>query len=207
MTAWKTYPILIYFLTKVKGFILKKLKTLQPLMKLYHKNKLKVLSKLKNWLLLLIKKIKKARFKLIIIKIFDKIKTMARSLFIKDKIKLYKTLKPCLCPAIQEIVSFTSDGLHHLLYDNNKRRPRSHDEQHYRAGIIPCLHEIVSSSTKATKEVKSESPLLIIWSLFYEVTPNNRKQIVRVDLMKKGNGSVKFLSTRRKKYIKKYDKN
>lgn len=142
--------------------------------------------------------------KLIIINILDKIMAMARSYFIQDKIEFYnKKLRPnlCDCPVIQETVSFTSEGLHHLFYDNNKRRPRSHNEQHYRAGLIPYLQEIVSKSTKTRKEIKSNNPLIVILSIFHEVIINHKKQVIEVDLIKRGNSGVKFLSARRKKYI------
>ena len=123
------------------------------------------------------------------------------SSFIAKQKKLYKTFQPCFCPAIQETVHFTSEGLHHLLY--KRRRPRSHNEQHYRAGLIPYLPVIITNATKTVKEIKSKNPLIIIWSLSYEVEINNRKQAVKVVLKKRGAGNAIFLSTMRKKYINK----
>jgi len=72
------------------------------------------------------------------------------SVFIENRKKMYKKLKPCLCPAIGEMVYFTSDGLHHLLY--YQRRPRNHNERHYRAGLIPHLTNVICNATKAKKE-------------------------------------------------------
>ncbi len=120
--------------------------------------------------------------------------------FIEKQKKSYKALQPCFCSAIQETVHFTSEGLHHLLY--RRRRPRSHNERHYRAGLIPCLTEVIINSTRAIKDIKSKTPLVTTWSLSHEVSINNRKQVVKVILTKKGaGGRIKFLSVMREKYI------
>lgn len=124
---------------------------------------------------------------------------MADSAFVKKQKKLYKKLKPCFCPALQEFVYFTSDGLNHLIY--NRRRPRKSDERHYRAALIPHLRDIIKNSTKAVKEIKSTTPLVITWHLLYEIKSGNRKQIAKVVLKKEGVGKVKFLSAMRKKFV------
>lgn len=126
---------------------------------------------------------------------------MASSDFIEKQKKLYKTLQPCFCPAIQETVHFTSEGLNHLLYC--RRRPRSHGEQHYRAGLIPYLTVVIIKSTKAIKEIKSKNPLITTWSLSHEISINHRRQILKVILIKQGVGKTKFISAMREKYIRK----
>ncbi|MCX6761193.1 MAG: hypothetical protein NTZ84_03790 [Candidatus Nealsonbacteria bacterium] len=130
--------------------------------------------------------------------VFDKIKAMPSSSFIENQKKVYKTLQSCFCPAIQETVHFTSEGLNHLLY--HRRRPRNHDERHYRAGLIPYLTVVINNSTRAVKEIKSENPLVVVWLLSHEININNKRQIVKVILSQKGAGKVKFLSAMRKKY-------
>ncbi len=131
-------------------------------------------------------------------KLYCEIIFVMSSTFIKKQIVLYKNLEPCYCPAIQDTVYFTSEGLNHLLY--YRRRPRGHSEKHYRAGLISHLVEVISSTTTAIKDIKSEKPLIITWNLQYEVDGNGGKQIVKVILKKEGAGKVKFLSTMRKKY-------
>lgn len=121
------------------------------------------------------------------------------SSFINDQKRVYKALHPCFCPAIEETVYFNSEGLNHLLYQ--RRRPRSPKERYYRAGLIPCLSLIVKESKKAIKEIQSKDPLIITWVLSHEVEINNKKQIVKVVLKKKGAGKTIFLSAMRKKYI------
>lgn len=120
------------------------------------------------------------------------------SAFLKKQIALYRSLKPCFCPAIQETVYFTSDGLHHLLY--NSRRPRNHSEKHYRAGLIPHLTDIISNATKAEQKIIQTNPKVIsIWNLKHEVQVNGEKKVVKVLLKKEGAGNVKFLSTMSRK--------
>lgn len=125
---------------------------------------------------------------------------MAKSEFIKRQIALYKKFTPCFCPAIQDTVYFTSDGLNHILY--HRRRPRKPEERHYRAGLIPYIIPVIQLSDNAIKSIKTNSPLIIIWVLSHEIVDRDRnKQIIKVVLVKEGAGKVKFLSVMRKKYI------
>lgn len=113
--------------------------------------------------------------------------------FIKKHKALYKSLKPCYCPALQENVYFTGEGINHILY--YRRRPRNHNERHYRMTLIPFLEEVIKNTNSATKEIKSTSPLCITWSLEYEVKINDIIQTVKVILKKQGAGKLIFLST------------
>ena len=121
--------------------------------------------------------------------------------FIKKQKKLYKSLKPCHCPALQEAVHFNATGLNHLLY--SRRRPRKLTEQHYRANLITYITEVITSATQAVKALKSQDPLIVTWSLQHEVRDsNNLKQVIKVILMKKGAGNIYFLSAMQKKNSK-----
>lgn len=115
--------------------------------------------------------------------------------FIKKQKELYKALKSAFCPALQETVYFTADGLNHLLY--NQRRPRSYSERHYRAILISYLKEVVKNATQAIKNIKSDNPLVVTWSL----THICRKEEVKVILKKYGSGRLIFLSAMSKRRI------
>lgn len=112
--------------------------------------------------------------------------------FVKRNIKKYKRLKPYYCPALQDTVHFTSTGLNHLLY--NRRRPRSYNERHYRAGLIPHLKSVIKNSNQAIKKIESNNPLVVTWELKHLCKVNRRNQIVKVILVKEGAGNIKFLS-------------
>lgn len=126
---------------------------------------------------------------------------MALSKFIKTQKKLYKSLKSCHCPALQETVHFTADGLNHLLY--YRRRPRKHNEKHYRAGLISHLKDVIENATKTVKTIELNNPLTTTWELNRLCKVNGDNHIVKVVLIKRGAGNVKFLSAMsRKKYKK-----
>src|ERR1700733_15341201 len=113
--------------------------------------------------------------------------------FIKKQKAFYKTLTPCYCQAIGETVRFTSDGLSHLLYKD--RRPRFHDERHYRLNLINHLTTIITQATTATKTVAQDDPNCSFWTLKQEVIDNNgERMMVKVVLRKNGAGNVHFLS-------------
>lgn len=114
------------------------------------------------------------------------------SIFIEKHKVLYKSLLPCYCLALEETVYFTAEGLNHILY--YKRRPRNHNEKHYRMGLIPYLEVVIKNATTATKDVKTIVPLCITWSLEHEVKINETIQIVKVILKKQGEGKLVFLS-------------
>lgn len=127
---------------------------------------------------------------------------MVASKFIQDQKKLYKSLKPIYCSVLQQTVYFNSTGLNHILY--NRRRPRNHNEQHYRAGLIPHISNVISKATQAVKVIKSENPLVITWSIEHIVKDTKgNKQSVKVILIKNGDGNLYFLSVMAKKETKK----
>lgn len=114
--------------------------------------------------------------------------------FIKKQKRLYKKLKPCYCPALGDVVYFTSDGWNHLIYC--RRRPRNLLEQRYRAGLVKYLNRVISNSTKATKDIKhTKSSLIITWSLQYKIG----KQLIKVIVIKKGASKISFLSVMSRK--------
>jgi len=119
--------------------------------------------------------------------------------FINRNKRIYKNLHPCFCPTLQETVYFTSEGLHHLLY--NRRRPRSCKEQYYRAGLIPYLTRVIIGAVRVEKIIQSKVPFITIWLLLHEVEVSGKRQIIKVILKQKGAGRVIFLSAMRKKYV------
>lgn len=123
---------------------------------------------------------------------------MSSSLFIEKQKKLYKSLKPCFCPAIQSTVYFNSDGLNHLLYD--KHRPRNHKEKHYRVALIDHITDVITKSPKATQE-NFVNPPTQLWILDYVEIEDDKKQkhSIKVILRKKGNGNVHFWSVMQKR--------
>lgn len=121
------------------------------------------------------------------------------SKFIEKHKKLYRKLDPCYCLAIGETVHFTSEGLHHILY--YRRRPRSHAEKHYRAGLIPFLPNVVKNAKRATKTISTKNNKTItIWAVKNFEKVSGEHQLVKVILVKEGAGKVKFLSVMSKKY-------
>jgi hypothetical protein len=114
--------------------------------------------------------------------------------FIDQQKKLYKSLTPVFCPALQATVHFNADGLNPLLYV--RRRPRSHDERHYRLALIAAVSEVIASATQTTKEVKSEMPLTVLWSLQHHIQGEGHITVV---LRQIGAGRVHFLSVMKRK--------
>ncbi|MFC1802096.1 hypothetical protein ACFLY7_01515 [Patescibacteria group bacterium] len=113
--------------------------------------------------------------------------------FIKKQIKLYKTFDKCFCCSLQEDVYFNAGGLNHILY--YRRRPRKHSEKHYRASLVKYIKGVIENSKVAIREIKSENPLVITWSLEYKIVDcDSFEHIVKVILSKKGNGKIYFLS-------------
>ncbi len=114
--------------------------------------------------------------------------------FIENQKKLYRSLEPCYCTAIQDTVHFTATGLSHLLY--YRRRPRKFSERVYRAALITHVAEVVSNATTAIKKVDLTISTDQIWVLEHEVkaTHKGKKQLIKVILIKRGEGKVEFLS-------------
>ena len=120
------------------------------------------------------------------------------SAFIDKQKTLYKSLQPCYCPAARVTVHFTSNGLNHILYD--RRRPRSHNERHYRAGLITYIVEVITNSAKAIQKTYADDPACRLWILWHEVVDGNGQKLkIKVILRKNGNGNVHFLSVMQKK--------
>jgi len=120
------------------------------------------------------------------------------SKFIEKQKKVYKSLKSCFCPALQTTIHFTADGLNHLLY--YRRRPRNQQERHYRAALISHIVEVIEQATQAIKEIKSDDPLIVTWSLAHHI---RGRGMVKVILKQEGAGTVKFLSAMTNKRTKK----
>lgn len=117
--------------------------------------------------------------------------------FIEKQKKLYKSLKSCYCPTLQENVYFKSNGLNHLLY--YRRRPRKYSERYYRANLIKYIKEVVENSTQAVRYLKSKKPLIITWNLQCDILDeNSKREVIKVILIKKGKGKIYFLSVMRK---------
>ena len=114
--------------------------------------------------------------------------------FIDKQKALYKSLAPVFCPALQETVHFNADGLNHLLY--TRRRPRSHTERHYRLALVGHITHVIENATQAVKEVRSTSPLVVLWSLQHHIESEGHVTVV---LRQVGAGRVHFLSAMKRK--------
>ncbi len=123
---------------------------------------------------------------------------MSTSSFIEKQKKLYRTLKPCFCPAIQATVYFNSDGLNHLLYD--KHRPRNHNQKHNRVAFIDHIVEAVAKSQRAIQESFAVPPCQL-WILEWVEVTNNQgcRYKIKIVLRKKGDGNIHFWSVMGKK--------
>ncbi|MFA6340811.1 MAG: hypothetical protein WCX27_01025 [Candidatus Paceibacterota bacterium] len=126
---------------------------------------------------------------------------MTNSDFIEKQKKIYKSLKPCYCPAINDTVYFNAEGLRHLLYKEN--RPRNINEKHYRMGLIDHVVETISKSQKATVEIYDDSKAKL-WILDWVKIETvffgfKKKKSIKVILRKIGNGKTHFLSIMCKK--------
>lgn len=122
---------------------------------------------------------------------------MSSSPFIEKQKALYRTLKPCFCPALQVTVYFNSDGLNHLLYD--KHRPRNHSQKHYRVALIDHVVEVITKSARATQESFASPPcqlFILDWVEIEDVKKQKHK--IKIILRKKGNGNVHFWSIMQK---------
>ena len=121
------------------------------------------------------------------------------SKFIENHKQTYKTYqnKPWDCPALQEPVYFTSEGLNHLLY--KRQRPRNKTEQHYRCGLIPFIPTVIEKSETALKRIENARLLIFTWNLEYKVSIKGTLCLVKVVLIKKGNSRITFLSAMSKK--------
>ncbi len=119
--------------------------------------------------------------------------------FIEQQKKLYKTLKPCYCLAIQETVHFNAEGIRHILYD--KHRPRNIREKVYRAYLIDYLTEVIINAQKAIKEtfIKPSCHLWILeWVTIQDKKNPSQKLKIKIVLRKRGNGNIFFWSVMRR---------
>jgi len=119
--------------------------------------------------------------------------------FIEKQKKLYKTLKPCYCPAIQDTVHFNAEGLKHLLYD--RHRPRNISQKLYRVHLVDYLRKVIENAQKAKKKTFAE-PVCCLWALgWVEITDKNKEKLkIKIILIKRGNGNVYFWSVMRKNH-------
>ena len=116
--------------------------------------------------------------------------------------KYYKTLQPCISPALNEAVYFNADGLHHLLYDEKKRRPRNAAERQNRLVLLQYVRGVIASATQAVKLVKSQYPLVVTWSLTHDVIgPGGQMLPIKVVVIRKGSRRLYFLSVMCKRKI------
>ncbi len=139
----------------------------------------------------------KHNLKLILKLCYEIVYDMATNNFIEKQKKLYKTLEPCFCPAIQDTVYFNAEGLRHLLYD--KHRPRNIKQKLYRVYLIDYITEAIKKAKQATKKSFVDPPChLWILSWVEIVDKNNEKLKIKVILKKKGNGNIFFWSIMRK---------
>ena len=111
--------------------------------------------------------------------------------FVKRNCALYKKLKECHCPALNETIHFNADGLHHLLY--KKRRPRNHKERHARTALIPHIVTVIQRATRAIKELRNGN--VATWALQHRI---RKGMIVKVILIQRGEGKIFFLSVMKK---------
>ena len=111
--------------------------------------------------------------------------------FIEQQKKLYKTLKPCHCPAIQNVVHFNAEGIKHLLYE--KHRPRNAKVKVYRSHLINHLTYVITTAQKATEKSYAEPPCRL-WVLEWIEIVDDRgnKMKIKIILKKSGNGNVYF---------------
>ena len=121
---------------------------------------------------------------------------MATNQFIEQQTKLYKSLKPCYCSAIENTVYFNAEGLRHLLYKDN--RPRNINEKIYRMHLVDYLVDVITQATSAQKQLINESSFLWIleWITITDKKGNDLK--IKIILRKKGNGNTHFLSAMQK---------
>lgn len=98
--------------------------------------------------------------------------------FIEKKRKEYRALKPVYSSALNEWVTFNSEGLHHLQFKNSKTE-RSDEEQIYKLSLI----RFVASVIKTAKNVESNRKgYCEYWSLVSEIGEHK----IRVVLRKRG---------------------
>jgi len=117
--------------------------------------------------------------------------------FIEQQKKLYKSLGSCLCNVLDKEVSFTADGLNHILY--YKRRPRNYNEKYYRAALIVHLVEVIENAKRVKRTVKSDNPKVVTWALEHEVSTDNGNILVKVILRRIGGGNIHFFSVMAKR--------
>lgn len=124
---------------------------------------------------------------------------MSRPDFIEQQKRLYKSLQPCYCPAIQATVYFNAEGLKHLLYDQ-RHRPRKPTERCYKLGLIDHIIQVITEAKSAIQRAHAD-PLCQLWVLGWieAINEKGRRSKIKVILRKLGNGNVHFLSVMKKK--------
>lgn len=125
---------------------------------------------------------------------------------IKQKAETYyKSLKPMICPIFNEMIYFTSDGFHHLRFDNT-RAERSKVVQRTKLKSLPWAINIIQKTTtvqefrknlqifgKQGKDGFSKTVEVKYWA-FIAITNIEKALRIRVIVRQVGNGQKHFWS-------------
>ena len=65
----------------------------------------------------------------------------------KQRRSQYKKYIKCCCPALKDIIHFTSDGFYHLRYKVSGRQ-RTIKEQMYKLGLLPLVIPVIKNAKK-----------------------------------------------------------
>ena len=121
----------------------------------------------------------------------------------EDSEKYFSSVKPILCPALKEWVTFSSESFNHIIYKSG-RTERDRSSQIMRFKLLPKANELIALTTtyqeyeetlktfevKRRKKRVQESKTVIYWGLIAII--DNRK--IKVILRKIGNGKLHFWS-------------
>lgn len=123
----------------------------------------------------------------------------------------YKKYTKCCCPALKNIIHFTSDGFYHLRYKVSGRE-RTIKEQMYKLGLLPLVIPVIKNAKKidfykqanisiGRKKRKGEivKKNIEYWSLVELV--GKQKTKIKVIVRRIGTGKIIFWSVM--KYRKK----
>jgi len=125
---------------------------------------------------------------------------------LKQKVReFYRSIGKVKCPALDADVFFTSDGFHHLRYDNN-RSERSKEEQRNKLSCLKEAVDIISRSTtiqeyRTTIEAVGKpdrsgfrKTTTVEFYAFSAITDADRSRRFRVIVKKIGSGNYHFWS-------------
>ncbi len=115
----------------------------------------------------------------------------------KKQKSFYKSIVAVFCPILNDTVYFTSSGLQHLLYKDN-RKPRNVAEQFMKLHCLAYAPEVIKNCTviseirKLQIKIKGIVKEVVHYELVCEVESGKK---VRVIVEKVGTGKHRFLST------------